>query len=134
LIVAATMSLLLAWNGRSRPGLLLGATGVFALGLGNHLTIVGLLPACVLYVLIRNRRVLTPGVLAAASMLLAGGAAQYGLILVRTQQEAPYLESRASSLGELIGVMTAERYAGQRFAFSPRVLLTEHLPAIATVM
>src|SRR3954447_6813102 len=42
LIVAATMSLLLAWNGRNRPGLLLGATGLFALGLGNHLTIVGL--------------------------------------------------------------------------------------------
>src|SRR6478609_4334574 len=44
-IVAATMALLLAWNGRSRAGLLLGATGMFALGRGNHLTIVGLVPA-----------------------------------------------------------------------------------------
>ena len=30
--------------------------------------------------------------------------------------------------------MTAERYAGQRFAFSPWVLLTDHLPAIASVI
>lgn len=134
LMVAATMSLLLAWNGRSRPGLLLGATGLFALGLGNHLTIVGLVPAGVLFVVIRNRRVLTPAVLAAAAMLLAAGTAQYGLILIRTHQEAPYLESRASSLRELIGVVTAERYAGQRFAFSAWVLLSDHLPAIATVI
>jgi hypothetical protein len=134
LVVAATMSLLLAWNGRSRPGLLLGATGLFALGLGNHLTIVGLVPACVLFVLIRNRRVLTPAVLAAGAILLAAGATQYGLIVIRTHQEAPYLESRASSFRELIGVVTAERYAAQRFAFSPRVLLGDHLPAIATVI
>ena len=133
-IVAATMALLLAWNGRSRPGLLLGATGIFALGLGNHLTIVGLVPACVLYVLIRNRRVLTPAVVAAASILLAAGVAQYGLILVRTHQAAPYLESRASSVRELVGVVTAERYAGQRFAFGPWVLLSDHLPAIARVI
>ena len=133
-IVAATMALLLAWNGRSRPGLLLGATGMFALGLGNHLTIVGLVPACVLYVLIRNRRVLTPAVVAAASILLAAGVAQYGLILVRTHQAAPYFESRASSVRELVGVVTAERYAGQRFAFGPWVLLSDHLPAIARVI
>jgi hypothetical protein len=133
-IVAATMSLLLAWDGCSRGARLLGATGVFALGLGNHLTIVGLIPACVLYVLIRNRRVLRPAVLAAALMLLAVGVAQYGLIVVRTHQAAPYLESRASSLRELVSVVTAERYAGQRFAFSPWVLLTDHLPAIASVI
>ncbi len=67
-------------------------------------------------------------------LLLALGVSQYGLIMVRTNQEAPYLESRASSLRELIGVVTAERYAGQRFAFSPWVLLTDHLPAIASVI
>jgi Protein of unknown function (DUF2723) len=133
-IVAATVSFLLAWDGRSRATLLLAATGVFALGLGNHLTIVGLIPACLVYVAVRNRRVLRPRVVAAAIALLALGVSQYGLILIRTHQEAPYLESRASSLRELIGVVTAERYAGQRFAFSPWVLLTDHLPAIASVI
>ena len=134
ILVGATVSLLLAWDGRPRAGFLLAATGAFALGLGNHLTIIGLIPASVLYVVIRNRRVLTPTVIAGAVLLLALGVSQYGLIVVRTRQEAPYLESRASSLRELIGVVTAERYAGQRFAFGPWVLLTDHLPAIASVI
>ena len=65
-VVGATVSLLLAWDGRPRAGFLLAATGAFALGLGNHLTIIGLIPASVLYVVIRNRRVLTPTVIAGA--------------------------------------------------------------------
>ena len=59
-VVGATVSLLLAWDSRPRAGFLLAATSAFALGLGNHLTIIGLIPASVLYVVIRNRRVLTP--------------------------------------------------------------------------
>ena len=133
-LVAGTIWLLLAWDGRSRSGYLVAATAVFALGLGNHLTIVGLIPACVAYALLRGRRALTPRVVATALGLLALGVAQYGLIIVRTWQDAPYLESRATSLHELFGVITAERYAGQRFAFSPWVLLTDHLPAVASVI
>ena len=81
------MSLLLAWDGRPRARFLLAATGAFALGLGNHLTIIGLIPASVLYVVIRNRRVLTPTVIAGAVLLLALGVSRYGLIVVRTNQE-----------------------------------------------
>jgi hypothetical protein len=134
LLVGGTVALLLAWNGRRHAGRLLAAIGIFALGLGNHLTIVGLVPACVLYVLLRNRRVLTTRVAGSACVLLAAGVAQYGLVILRTHQEAPYLESRASSVRELIGIITAERYAGQRFAFSPWVILTQHLPAVSRVM
>ena len=31
-------------------------------------------------------------------------------------------------------MITAERFAGQRFAFGPRILLTEHLPAVASLI
>jgi hypothetical protein len=131
---AATVTLLLMWN--AKPGMvrLLAATGAFALGLGNHLTILGLVPACVLYVLLRHRRAITPAFAAAASLLLLLGISQYGLIVLRTARDASYLESRASSLRDLFSVVTAERYAGQRFAFGPRVILTEHLPAVASVV
>jgi Protein of unknown function (DUF2723) len=133
-MAALTVSLLLAWN--ARPGALriLAATGALALGLGNHLTIIGIIPACVLYVLLRHRRVVTPRLIAAASVIVLLGVAQYGLIIIRTHQGAPYLESRASSVRDLIGVVTAERFAGQRFAFGPWVLLTDHLPALASVI
>lgn len=133
-VAAFTVSLLLAWSARPGTVRLLRATGAFALGLGNHLTIIGIIPACVLYVLLRHRRAVTPTLVAAASVLLLLGVAQYGLIIVRTHQGAPYLESRASSLGDLVGVVTAERFAGQRFAFGPRILVTDHLPALASVV
>jgi hypothetical protein len=128
-LAALTVALLLAWGRSGRLSTLLAATTTFALGLGNHLTIVGLAPACVAYVLVKNRRVLTLPVTAATCLILILGASQYGLIVLRTRQSAPYMESRAESLPELWRVVTAERFAGERFAFGPKVLLTVHLPA-----
>ena len=133
-VAALTAALLLAWDARPSPARLLGATAAFALGLGNHLTIVGLVPACLLFVVVRHGRTLTVRLMAGAFVILVLGLSQYGLIVVRTMQGAPYLESRASTVRDLVGVVTAERFAGQRFAFGPRVLLTDHLPAVAAVM
>ncbi len=133
-VAALTMTFLRAWGTRPAPVRLLAATAAFALGLGNHLTIIGIIPACGLYVLFRHRRAVTLKTAAAACLLIVLGVAQYGLIVLRTVQGAPYLESRASSLRDLIGVVTAERFAGQRFAFGPWVLLTDHVPALASVI
>jgi hypothetical protein len=128
-IAALTLALLLSWGRSGRLSRLLGAAAGFAIGLGNHLTIVGIVPASVLYVYLKNRRVLTARVVAAAAVILIVGVSQYGLIVVRTRQGAPYMESRADSVSDLWRVVTAERFAGERFAFGPKVLLTVHLPA-----
>jgi hypothetical protein len=133
-VAALTMTLLLAWEARPSAVRLLAATAALALGLGNHLTIIGIIPACVLFVPLRHRHALTPRTVGAACVLIVLGIAQYGLIIVRTVQGAPYLESRASSVRDLLGVVTAERFAGQRFAFGPWVLLTDHVPAVASVI
>ena len=53
---------------------------------------------------------------------------------MRTNQGAPYLESSATSLRELVGVVTAERFANQRFAFSLSTLLTVQVPEVAAVI
>jgi hypothetical protein len=127
------IALLLAWGARGHARWLLGAFGSFALGLGNHLTIVGIVPAFALYALTRRHRLWTPRVIAGGAALLLVGVAQYGLIVVRSQQEAPYLETRADTIADLAGVITAERFANERFAFGPRVLLADHLPALARV-
>ncbi len=134
LMATLTVTLVLACTARPKGTRLLSATGAFALGLGNHLTLVGIAPACLLYVIVRHRRLLTKGLVAAAFFVFLAGMSQYALIVIRTNQGAPYLESRASSIRDLPGVITAERFAGQRFAFGPWTLLTEHLPAIASVI
>ena len=131
---ALTIGLLLAWGERSRAGLLIAATAAFALGAGNHLTIVGLVPAAVCYVLLRNRRALTPRVLAMVTIVVLLGIAQYGFIWLRTSQRALYLESRASSLSELWDVMMARRFADDRFAFGPSEIVTTRVPAVAAVV
>jgi hypothetical protein len=133
-LVALTIALLLAWGARGGTGRLLAAFGAFAIGLGNHLTIAGLVPAFAIYVLTRGRRVWSVRLIAGGALLLAIGLGQYALILVRTQQGAPYLEIRAEKAADLVGVVTAERYADQRFAFGPTVLLTEHLPVLAKLI
>ena len=129
-MAALTIFFLLEWRRRGQSGWLLASIGAFSLGLGNHLTIVGVVPACVVYVLSRNRRAVTPRLLASAIVLLIVGVAQYGLIIVRTRQNAPYLESRATSLSELVAVVTAQRFAAQRFAFSAPELFGDHIPAV----
>ncbi|HXG57085.1 MAG TPA: DUF2723 domain-containing protein [Vicinamibacterales bacterium] len=129
-----TVTLLLAWGARNGTWRLVSAFGAFAFGLGNHLTIVGVVPAFAAYVLSRGRRIWSLRMVAACTLLLALGLAQYGLILIRTRQGAPYIEVGAYSVRDLIGVVTAERFAAQRFAFGPAELLTDHLPALALLI
>ena len=133
-MAALTLTLLLAWGETRRTALLLGAVAAFAAGLGNHLTIIGLAPACLLYVLVRDRRSVTPRVIAGAVVPLAIGLAQYGFIVLRTHQNAPYLESRAASPGDLLAVVTAQHFADQRFAFTFRSLVFEQGPAVVRTM
>jgi Protein of unknown function (DUF2723) len=178
-MVALTIALLLAWSARGGTARLLAAVAAFGLGLGNHLTIVGLVPASILFVLWRDRhgltargemdvarceinvaqpfraapaavgrpkglryerppaisqRTLSLKVVVAAAVILLLCISQYGFIILRTWQQAPYLESSARSLSELSSVLTAQRFANQRFAFGPVVLLTVQLPMVLSVI
>ena len=129
-----TIAPLLVWGSRGGAGWLVAAFGAFALGLGNHLTIIGIVPAFATYVLTRGRPVWSIRTVGACALLLAVGIAQYGLILVRTREPAPYVESRAETMADLFRVVTAERDADMRFAFGPAVLLTEHLPPLVSLI
>ena len=81
-----------------------------------------------------------PGVVTAASrpawsaLICALGLAQYGFIVVRTRQDASYLESRADSARELIGIIRADRFSEQRFAFTPSEVLRTNVPAVVRVI
>src|SRR5262245_3279285 len=134
MMAALTMMLLLGWSVRGGTIRLLLAVAAFGLGMGNHLTLIGILPAGLIFAVLRDRRVLSPRIIAAAAAVLLVTVSQYGFIIVRTRQGAPYLESAARSISDLTGVVTARRFADKRFAFGPSVLLTEHLPALASLI
>jgi hypothetical protein len=73
-------------------------------------------------------------VISSVLLILALGIAQYGFVLLRTNQGAPFLESRATTLSELAEVVTAKRFASQRFAFGPSALLTIQLPGVISAI
>jgi hypothetical protein len=115
LMSAWTIYLLIAWIQTGTRWRLFAACAVFAAGLGNHLTIVGLLPAALIYGIARDRSVLRPRVLATAAVIGFIGVAQYGFIALRTIQGAPYLEARATTIRGVYDVIIARDVSWARF-------------------
>jgi hypothetical protein len=115
LMSAWTIYLLIAWEQTRTLWRLFAACAVFAAGLGNHLTIVGLLPAALIYGIARDRTVLKPRVVAIAAVIGALGVLQYGFIALRTVQGAPYLEARATTLRGVYDVIIARDVSWARF-------------------
>jgi hypothetical protein len=110
-----TIYLLITWIHTGILWRLFAACAVFAAGLGNHLTIVGLLPAALIYGVARDRSVLKPRVIGVAAMIGVLGVAQYGFIALRTMQGAPYLEARATTLLGVYDVIIARDVSWARF-------------------
>jgi len=123
---------LLRWSQSGRVAHFYAAIAVFAIAVGNHLIIVSLVPALVLHALLTNARLaLAPRTLVLSAALLAVGFSQYSLILIRTWQQAPYLEARASTFSQLIDVVTARRYANEIGAFSFADVVSTRVPVVA---
>ena len=132
---AASLCCVLVWGIRDGGARwLLAGIGATSAAFGNHLTIVGVVPAYVAYVLWRNPRVLRPRFLAAALLLITLGLGQYYFIVLRTMQGAPYLESRATEVHGLIDVVLARHFENQRFNYAWRTILTIHLPVVAATI
>jgi hypothetical protein len=63
-------------------------------------------------------------------LLVVLGLTQYGFIIARTLQHAPYLEARASNLRELWAVMTARRFAHEIGAYSFSSVMSTRVPIV----
>jgi hypothetical protein len=128
-IIAGMLLALLAWGQTRRPAFFFAAAALFAAGLGNHTTIVGFAPGMVLYALLTDRAfVLRARTLAVTTLILVAGLLQYGFIIIRSRQPGVYLESRATTVGELIGVMSGQQFSDRLFAFDWRTVLFDRLP------
>jgi len=94
---------------------LYAACAMWACGFGNHLTIVGILPAAVIYGIVKDRAVLRPRVAITAAIIGLIGVAQYWFIAIRTMQGAPYLEARADTIMGVFDVIIARDVSWARF-------------------
>ncbi len=134
-LVALGTLLLLRWSETRRRSDFLWAVAVFAISVGNHLTVIALVPALVAFAVMTDASTaLRPRVLITAAALVLAGLAQYLFILVRTLQGAPFLEARARTLGELWAVMTARRWAHEIGAYSPSAVVTDRLPVVFDIV
>lgn len=115
LMSALTILWLMIWTQDGQRAWLYAACAVFAAGLGNHLTIVALLPAALLYGVAKDRSVLRARVIGIAALIGAVGVGQYGFIALRTFQRAPYLEARATTLQGIYDVIIARDVSWARF-------------------
>lgn len=94
---------------------LYAACAAWACGFGNHLTIVGILPAALIYGVVKDRSVLKPRIAITAAIIGIIGVLQYSFIAIRTMQGAPYLEARADTIKGVFDVIIARDVSWARF-------------------
>lgn len=123
--------MLLEWGRTRRRSRLYWAIAIFALGLGNHLIVIALIPALGIYALATDHQeILSRRTVAVVAALVVLGLGQYLLIPIRTMQRAPYLEARATNARELIDVVTARRWQHEIGAYSARQLVHARVPVL----
>jgi Protein of unknown function (DUF2723) len=128
-ILAGVVLTLLVWKDTGHPGFFYAAIALFAAGLGNHTTIVGFAPGIAIFAWLTNRefllRMRTVGLTA---LILSAGLLQYVFIIVRSRQPGAYVESRATTIAQLVDVMRGEQFGDRLFAFDWRTVVFERLP------
>ncbi len=135
LLLAGAVLGLVRWGRDRKPRQLYAAAVCVALALGNHLTIVMVVPGILLYVFLTDARAaLRPQTLAVVAMILAVGVAQYGFIVLRSWQGAPYVESRATSFDELIDVLRGAQFSQHVLPFDSQKLFGERAPRVADIV
>jgi hypothetical protein len=134
-LLAAIAWTLLSWAESGRRRWLYAAVMLAALSVGHHLTIVTVVPALVAFVLLtRPREGLRPKFIALVALAVTLGLAQYGFVLLRTYQGAPYLGSAARNLTELCDVVRGRQFGDRLFIFDAATLLTTRVPLIGGIL
>ena len=126
LLVAA-----LTWSRSRRPAHFYAALGCLAAGLGHHTTILAFAPGLALQALIVDRHfVLRARTLVTSAAILALGLLPYALILVRSRDPQAYVESRATTLGELARVVLGRQFQDRLFGDDWRGLASSQAPLL----
>jgi len=129
-LMAATLLALLTWDATRRTGWLYAAVAFASLSFGNHMIIVGAVPAFVLFVLTTLRWRLRVSTALVCLAIVAAGVAQYSYVWIRTVQHSSYLEARADHVGDLWKVLQARQF--DTFGDSAAVIVRQRIPAVLT--
>jgi hypothetical protein len=129
LFVSAVFFFFLRWHLQRRERDFYLACLLYALSFGNHLTMITFLPAIVYLVWVTDRTVFTSWrKIAIVSLFVLLGAGQYLYIVARSlAPDTLYLETRATTLPELLEIVTGGVYQTRMFTFSLRELLLERV-------
>jgi hypothetical protein len=100
LFMVSVTYFLLKWNRTRQDRYFLLASALYALSFGNHLLIIGFLPAFIYMTLATDWRIVfRPKMIALVSLFIVIGISQYGYIVWRTNDPStPYLEATTGSL------------------------------------
>jgi len=121
-------ALVFRWQRTRRDGDLLAAVAVAALALGHHPTIFMIAPLLAVFVLLVDWRVLLrPRLVLATAVLVMLGFAQYGYVVLRSFQGAPYIEASARNASQLLDVLRGVQYANSFFGFTWHQLVDQRL-------
>ena len=130
-LLAAILLSLLSWAHTRSVTTYFAAVGFVALSLGHHTTMLLLGPAFAAYVLlIDSHFALRPRRLALTAGVLALGLVPYGLIAIRTLQEAAFVETPIGSFGDALAAVSARRWQSSVFAFDISTLLRDRVPFV----
>lgn len=132
-IIAAMIAVLVAWGHTRRPGQLYAAVALLALGLGNHTTIILLVPGMIVFALATDARFsLRPRTLLFVLTMAGVALGQYGFILVRSRTPGAYVESPAATIADLAGVIAGRQFSEGLFAFPAHTVIMQRVPALLT--
>lgn len=132
LTLVATLYWMARWGESGRPGHLYAASAWFALALGNHLSIGMASPAIVVFLLTsRVRRTLTVRTIVTAALIVGCGFLQYGYVVIRTIQRAPWREAAAESVSEFIGLFSTQTYGKYVSPVTWHSFVTQDLPNLS---
>ena len=115
LFAALLLWLLILWEQTSRDGLLLLAAFVLGLGLGNHLTLVFVAPAFLVWAWPLRQRWLRLRVLLPAAALFLVGSSVYAYLPLAAMHNSPVNWGNPQTWDRFLWVVTAEQY--QSFVF-----------------
>jgi hypothetical protein len=129
-LFAGVLLFLLRWSKSRKHSDLAAALAFFGAGLAHHLTLAMTGPALLLFALLVDRHVVTRRVVATAAVACGAGLMLYGLLLLRTSENAAFLEARASSVGDLVKVVSARQFYKALFQFTLEQLATVRVPLV----
>ncbi len=130
-LVAALLQSALAWRASGRPRDFYAAVAWLAVGLGHHTTIAAFAPAIAALALLTDWRfALRLRTIATSAAICLLGFAPYLFVLVRSRDPQAYVESRATTLDGLAGVVLGGQFRDRLFTDSWAAIAGQRVPEL----